>query len=64
MTSRQKQSELANKLEQVLDYFREEYDMTYAEVCGVLGLIKTDLELECIRAGESAENEDEEVDSE
>ncbi len=58
MTSREKESRLANELERVLEYFRKEYEMTYAEVAGVLGILKTDLELECIRVGEEASEEE------
>lgn len=62
MTSREKQSALANSLEKVLDYFRDEYDMTYAEVCGVLGLIKAGLEIECIKIGGEVASEDDDSD--
>lgn len=58
MTSRERQSALANRLEADLEYFRLEYDMTYAEVCGVLGILKADLELECLRMAESERAED------
>lgn len=61
MTSRQRQTELATQLERVLDYCRDEYNMTYAEVCGVLGMLKTHLEVEGLRV---AEGEDEEADAE
>lgn len=58
MTSREKQSALADRVEKTLEYFREEYDMTYAEVCGVLGILKAGLEYECIRLGEEAKSDD------
>lgn len=58
MTSREKESRLANELERVLNYFRDEYEMTYAEVTGVLGILKTSLEMECIRVGEEASEDD------
>jgi uncharacterized alpha/beta hydrolase family protein len=36
MTQEEQQSEFSKKLEQLIEYFRSEYQITYASVVGVL----------------------------
>lgn len=47
MNHTQKQGCFANEIERVIDYFRKEFDMTYADVIGVLRIISSELEFEC-----------------
>jgi hypothetical protein len=52
-----RQQALATQLAKVLDYFREEFDLTYTDAVGVLEMLKLEIAAE---ARDLAREEDEE----
>ncbi len=51
---------LEREIDRAVDYARQEFHLTYAEVIGVLMLKANDLADECRRGDEADESEDEE----
>ncbi len=47
MSGRNRQEHLAAEIDRVIDYFRKEFDMTYADAIGVMTIMVVDLALEC-----------------
>ncbi len=65
MTHKDRQGLLAQELERVIDYFRNEYDLTYADAVGVISILHFELCQECHeRQEQGEESTDEECDSE
>ena len=48
-----------NELHLKLEYFRAEFDLTYAEAIGCLELVKQELVLQVIEVAEACEEDDE-----
>jgi len=51
------QQRLADGLEKALDYYAREYDLTYAEILGVLRLIMFNLECDACCGEDSEEDQ-------
>lgn len=65
MSHKERQGALAHEIEKVIDYFRNEYDLTYADAVGVLSIMVAELCAECHqRMKEESKGDDEGNDSE
>jgi len=52
------QQYLAEKFRRVIDYARQEYDMTYEELIGALAMLAMDMHAEHIKITEDADDGD------
>jgi len=46
---------LKEDIDSRIEYFRQEYDLNYAEVIGVLEMAKLDMFMECLEDGDNDE---------
>lgn len=58
--SRRAVTDFCERVEKVIDYFRKEYKMTYAEIIGCLDILKATMTLEVIAEVRKEDDNEEE----